>query len=52
MAPRNRKVLTLAKRVKVIEKFEKGKSARAIAVECGVGKTQIRNVFGTPCRGP
>ena len=36
-------MLTLAKRGEVIEKSEKGKSARAIAVERGVGKTQIQN---------
>lgn len=39
----NRKVLTLDDRVRVIE-LSKSKSARKIAMEMGVGKTQIQNI--------
>ena len=39
-----RKVLTLQERIIVIERSEKGKSARKIAKSLSVGKTQIQRV--------
>ena len=42
---RKRKVFTLAERVKVIDLVVKGKSARAIALSLGVGKTQIQGIL-------
>jgi transposase len=39
------KCLTLQERVKVIELNKNGKSARKIAEELGVGKTQIQNII-------
>ena len=38
-----RKVLTLEDRIRVIEKVEQGKSCRCVAVEMGVGKTQVQS---------
>ena len=39
-----RKVLTLKDRIHVIEKVEKGKSCRCVAVEMSVGKTQVQSI--------
>ena len=40
-----RKVLTLQERIIVIERSEKGESARKIATSLSVGKTQIQRVI-------
>lgn len=42
---RRRKVLSLAERVRVIDRAEKGDSARSIAKALGVGKTQIQGIL-------
>lgn len=39
---RERNVLTLEERVKVLKKVDEGKSCRAISSELGVGKTQVQ----------
>ena len=41
---RKRKVLTLEERVSVLKKVGDGKSCRSIALELGVGKTQIQSI--------
>ena len=41
---RKRKILTLAERVAVLKKVDQGMSCRAIAIEVGVGKTQVQNI--------
>ena len=41
---RKRKILTLEERVAVLKKADEGKSCRAIAIEVGVGKTQIQTI--------
>ena len=38
------KVLTLEDRIRVTEKVEQGKSCRCVAVEMGVGKTQVQSI--------
>ena len=40
-----RKALTLAERIKVIERKEKGESTKSIAAAFGVGLTQIVNIY-------
>ena len=45
MAERKRTFLTVQDRMKVIKLSGGGKSARSIATEFGVGKTQIQNVM-------
>ena len=42
---RKRKHLTLAERVKVIEKSSKGEASKNIALSFGVGKTQIQSIL-------
>lgn len=42
---KKRKILTLEERINVIERNEKGETARKIAVSLSVGKTQIQNVI-------
>ena len=44
MAGRKRKILTLQERVKVVDRLEKGESARMIATSLAVGKTQIQAI--------
>ena len=39
-----RKILTLEERVSVLKKVGDGKSCRSIALELGVGKTQIQSI--------
>ena len=41
---RKRKILTLEERVSVLKKAGDGKSCRSIALELGVGKTQIQSI--------
>ena len=43
--PPKRKFLTLVERVKVIELNNKNRSARKIAEDFGVGKTQVQNIL-------
>ena len=40
-----RKVLTLAERIKVLERQEKGETCSRIAESVGVGKTQIQSII-------
>ena len=40
-----RKCLTLSERIKVIEQYDKKVSAKKIALDFGVGKTQIQNTI-------
>ena len=47
MAGRKRKILTLQERVKVVDRLEKGESARMIATSLAVGKTQIQAIAMT-----
>ena len=42
---RKRKILDLQQRMKVIERHEKGESARLIAASLHVGKTQIQSII-------
>ena len=42
---KSRECLTLENKVKVIRRTGSGESARAIAVDSGVGKTQIQNII-------
>ena len=44
MAGRKRKIMTLQERVKVVDRLEKGESARMIATSLAVGKTQIQAI--------
>ncbi len=41
---RKRRSLTLEERVRVIENYKAGRSARSIAINLGVGKTQIQSI--------
>ena len=45
VSSRKRKVLTLAERVKVIERSSRGESAVSIAKSINVGKTQIQSIL-------
>ena len=42
---RARKVLTLAKKIKVIDSVNTGKSHRAVAIDFNVGRTQINEII-------
>ena len=44
MSSRSREVLTLEQRAHVVQRSEKGESARAIALSLCVGKTQIQSI--------
>ena len=45
MSGNKRKCLTLEERVKCVKLLEIGKGSRNVAVELGVGRTQVQNVL-------
>ena len=42
---KKRKILTLEDRMKVVERSERGESARKVAAVMGVGKTQVQSII-------